>query len=88
MTTDEAGRESERADAALRAVVDAAERDARAALADARKVRADLKDSYPEPSHEARARVRARLAPVRVRQLRALTAPDRADTDARSARSG
>ena len=86
MTTDEAGRESERADAALRAVVDAAERDARAALADARKVRADLKDCDAEPNAEAR--VRARLAPVRVRQLRALTAPDRADTDARSARSG
>ena len=88
MTTDEAGRESERADAALRAVVDAAERDARAALADARKVRAGLKDGSAEASREARARVRARLTPVRVRQLRVLATPDRADTDARSARSG
>ena len=86
MTTDEASRESERADAALRAVVDAAERDARAALVDARKVRADLKDGSAKPSAEAR--IRTRLAPVRARQLRALAVPDRAAPDARSARSG
>ena len=88
MTTDEASRQTEHTNAALRAVVDAAERDARAALADARNARADLKDSYPEPSHEARPRVHARLAPVRARQLRVLAAPDRAAPDARSTRSG
>ena len=81
VTTDEASRQTEHTNAALRAVVDAAERDARAALADARNARADLKDSYPEPSHEARPRVRAR-------QLRVLAAPDRAAPDARSTRSG
>lgn len=86
MTTDEASRETAHADAALWAVVDAAERDARAALADARQVRADLKDSSAEPSAEAR--VRTRLAPVRARQLRVLAVPDRAAPDARSARSG
>lgn len=87
MPTDEASCENERAVSALQAVVDAAEHDARAALADARKVRADLNGSYPEPSAEARARVHARLAPIRARQMRVLTEPDPAASDARSARS-
>ena len=92
VTTDEASRETEHTNAALRAVVDAAERDARAALADARQVRADLKDGSAEPSHEARARVRARsrpFAPVScgcsqrpIGLRRTLAAPDRADPDA------
>ena len=88
MPIDEARRENERAVAELQAAVDAAEHDARTALADARKVRADLNGSYPEPSAEARARVHARLASVRARQMRVLTEPDLAASDARRARSG
>ena len=88
MTTDEASRKPDHAAAALLAAVDTAERDARAALADARKVRTDLKDRYPQPPAEVCATVRARLAPVRARQLQVLTAPKQADSDARSARSG
>ena len=88
MTIDETSRKTDHAAAALQAAVDAAERDARAALADARKVRAELKDRYPQPPAEVCATVHARLAPIRARQLQVLTAPDRADSDARSARSG
>ncbi len=86
--TDNEYSETDRARAAFSEAVDAAERTARASHASLRAAHANIKARYPEPSTEVRARVRARLAPVRAHQRRVLASADSPDSSARAARSG
>ena len=74
--TDHECSETDRALVAFNEAVEAAEQTARAARVSLRAAHANVKARYPEPSAEARARVRARLGPVRDRQRRVLTLAD------------
>lgn len=78
--TDQECSETDRALAAFSDAVEAAEQTACAARASLRAAHANVKARYPEPSAEARARVRARLAPVRDRQRRVLALADPVDS--------